>query len=864
MEDLERTIRDIERQLNAPRSRRYRPPPRDAFLETLATTHFELYRLGKIQSLDDAINCAREAVNASKVDWLRERRQSFLVHYLLTRGQRYDIENVIDISRSEMIGEKENSDNRHWLSMLANGLILQYGWTGNMSQLNEGIQSARRSLEGAYIDAGHLNERSMILAQGLSELHSRTKKEDNINEALKLVRRAIENAQTDEDKRDYMHKLAIILADRYENTGAAEQLEEAIEAAQKLVDITPAEDPLELAPHLNTLAIALAYRYKVTADITDLDNVVKHAKRAVDITPKDYPPRDYYLNTLATSLSDRYEQTKDDCDRDGPIESSLILFQSENVMPVRRVQAARQAIKLLLSAGQFQRANELTGKALEFLPVVCSRYLSLTDQQYAVTQTSGLAADACSLLLKHEKDPKQALETLEHGRGLIIGYLIDGRGDISELRKVDRELASEYGRLRSMAFAPIKDGDSTIQLQKLQEQEEIAADLEGCLRDIREKLPRFLLPPPADELSQYANEGPIVIVNVTSISSDALLVRTSGVESITLPEFKEKQVERYRGWGLIRGARDIEEEKGTQQDKRYRRFLSQLWTDCVRPVLDALGFLNTSSSSNTELPRVWWIGTGLASSLPFHAAGIHSARSEEYTSNYVISSYTPSIKALRYAREKIVKSTDPKVLLVTMQTTPGMEDLPGVGREEEKILAAINDPEKVRQMPQPPAAAVLDALRGHSIVHFACHGSSDLRDPSQSYLALQGASTSHPDRLTVKKISDSRLRRSWLAYLSACSTAQNKVPELADEALHLAAGFQVAGFQHTIASMWPSDDEICAQVAGIFYDELLVKKGMEKEGNRAVARALHTAVARVRSKHISKPSLWAQYIHLGA
>lgn len=113
-----------------------------------------------------------------------------------------------------------------------------------------------------------------------------------------------------------------------------------------------------------------------------------------------------------------------------------------------------------------------------------------------------------------------------------------------------------------------------------------------------------------------------------------------------------------------------------------------------------------------------------------------------------------------------------------------------------------------------------------------------------------------PDRLTVQNISESRLGQAWLAYLSACSTAENRVSELADEALHLASSFQVAGFAHTVASTWPSNDEICAQVASIFYRELIVKGGL-REGNRAVAAALHAAVKEVRTQqrndHTSGP-----------
>ncbi|KAL6229086.1 CHAT domain-containing protein [Aspergillus navahoensis] len=203
------------------------------------------------------------------------------------------------------------------------------------------------------------------------------------------------------------------------------------------------------------------------------------------------------------------------------------------------------------------------------------------------------------------------------------------------------------------------------------------------------------------------------------------------------------------------------------------------------------------------------------------------------------------------------------LLLVTMPETPGADPLPGVQAEAAAIQKSISDPHVVLPLPLPSVDSVLWELRNFSIAHFACHGSSNMTDPSSSYLALQGQSETVPGRLTVNMISRTSLNRVWLAYLSACSTAENQVPDLADEALHLASGFQVAGFGHTVASMWLSKDDICAQVAGTFYRELLAN-GRIQEGNRGVAAALHAAVAEIREQYPNQPYLWAQYIHLGA
>jgi hypothetical protein len=565
-------------------------------------------------------------------------------------------------------------------------------------------------------------------------------------------------------------------------------------------------------------------------------------------------------------LSSRYKRTCDSKDRDAALSCYLNACDSGSAIPLNRIQAARRAIRLLVEQDNLKKASSVAGKAAKLLPLVCSRYLSREDQQHAVSQTAGLAADACSLLLRAYNDPNQALEYFEYGRVLIIGYLIDGRGDVSDIKKVSPEKAEKFERLRYQASMPIRTNERPdIRRQLLREREAAATDLEKCLRDIH-KLPnqdRFLLPQSSDNLKACAIDGPIVIVNATDIGSDALIVSTSGIERVRLPELSRSEIDMYRPWSLTRCAtRDVKVVGKPTDNDQFRDFLNRLWSSCVRLVLGKLGFLKPSGS--LELPRIWWIGTGLASALPFHAAGDHSLGSVENTLSCAISSYAPTIKALRHAREKASADLDKhSILLVTMPKNPGLPDLPGVEAEEKDIRGVVKYPHFVQSLRHPNVDTILDRLKDFSIVHFACHGSSDLMDPSNSFLALQGNSDSVPDKLTVQMISDANLGQAWLAYLSACSTAENKVSKLADEALHLASSFHVAGFGHVVASMWPSNDTICAQVANFFYRDLL-KRGSIKKGNRAVAAALHAAVAEVRSQNRERLYLWAQYIHSGA
>ncbi|MCJ1345728.1 hypothetical protein MMC31_003937 [Peltigera leucophlebia] len=199
-----------------------------------------------------------------------------------------------------------------------------------------------------------------------------------------------------------------------------------------------------------------------------------------------------------------------------------------------------------------------------------------------------------------------------------------------------------------------------------------------------------------------------------------------------------------------------------------------------------------------------------------------------------------------------------------MSATPGHASLPGVDSEKLEIQRITKDFCTIKALESPTVEHVLENIAGFDITHFSCHGSVDPGDPSNSHLLLQKKGPSGPvvDELTVSQISKrNTLGQTWIAYLSACSTAGVETKLLADECLHLASGFQVAGFAHVIGSLWQANDDICVLLAASFYG-CLTKFGT-KRSNRAVAEALRTAVIEIRSESPDL-ELWAPFIHSGA
>ena len=159
----------------------------------------------------------------------------------------------------------------------------------------------------------------------------------------------------------------------------------------------------------------------------------------------------------------------------------------------------------------------------------------------------------------------------------------------------------------------------------------------------------------------------------------------------------------------------------------------------------------------------------------------------------------------------------------------------------------------------PTRAAVLKHLPRSAIAHFACHGHTDLADPSQSRLLLHDHLR---NPLTVAALASFSLDHARLAYLSACSTARIADARLLDEAIHLTSAFQLAGFPHVIGTLWEIDDEIAVEIADSFYAALTDADGALDPD--LAARALHHAARAQRNQHPAAPYLWASHIHAGA
>ncbi|KAB5581191.1 CHAT domain-containing protein [Coniochaeta sp. 2T2.1] len=764
-----------------------------------------------------------------------------------------DLEEAITVARQAVASTPDDHPDRAGrLNNLGNKLESRYERTGAMADVEEAITVARQAVSSTPDDhpgrAGRLNN----LGNKLQSRYERTGEMADLEEAITVARQAVSSTPDDHPGRaGRLNNLGNQLQSRYKRTGEMADLEEAMTVARQAVASTPDDHP-DRAGWLNNLGNQLQSRYERTGAMADLEEAITVARQAVASTPDDHPNRATCLNNLGNKLGSRYERTGEMADLEDASSCLLNAWHCRSASPFYRVTAAARCLKLLARQHQIDAAIQLGKDVIDLLPIVNTRQLDRGDQQFVVSIFAGIAADVCAFLLESNQ-PADALYYLERGRAVIIGQLVDARSD----------------DLRDEVNAPLRPEQDAAAAQVPHRRREAVRELDVCIEEIRgiAGFERFLLGQTAAEMQECASGGTIVVVNVARLRSDAILVSPAGIKMLNLPRLTASHAEVWLGkeWTGRRSER-------AQKNKEYLGYLSWLWKVCVRQVLDEVC---GGGGLADGLPRIWWLGTGLAGSMPFHAAGTHAAGSTENAFDKVVSSYTPSIKALGYARQRAraTENAHGSLLIATMPTTPGNgdpqnpqkpSDLPGA-MEETNLMADAARHLPIQHLDSPSVEQAVGSLRSCCIAHFACHGYTDHRGPSTSGLILQSyeARVAVQDRLTVRRVSELSLAGARLAYLSACSTAETKAEQLADEVIHVVSGFQVAGFPHVVGCLWPSIDRVCVEVASRFYSSLL-RPGNSGWDDRAVASSLREAVMAARATEMGMPLAWAQFVHYGA
>jgi CHAT domain-containing protein len=217
------------------------------------------------------------------------------------------------------------------------------------------------------------------------------------------------------------------------------------------------------------------------------------------------------------------------------------------------------------------------------------------------------------------------------------------------------------------------------------------------------------------------------------------------------------------------------------------------------PVIDSDTGLQKAAGS--DRPRLWWCVTGELTFLSIHAAGIAEHGPVESISDYCVSSYIPTLSALKKSRAgwNLVSCNVLAGVLAACRNSPDWPPLASVELEiaiTKTCFESASAQVSHISSPNTTVQVLRGALEGPSahILHLACHGVQEKNPLDSAFLLSDG-------RLTIQDLMTLRLTSAIFAFLSACQTARGS-EDLPDQAVHLAASMLFCGFRSIIGTMW--------------------------------------------------------------
>ncbi|KAH9025952.1 CHAT domain-containing protein [Lactarius pseudohatsudake] len=466
-----------------------------------------------------------------------------------------------------------------------------------------------------------------------------------------------------------------------------------------------------------------------------------------------------------------------------------------------------------------------------------------------------------------------AVETLEQGRALLWSEMRGLRTPTTEPNEEDLPLARRLAEINqeletvATSIAPSRSletensvtqgsdgidafGRLFLRQRKLQEErDELISQLQG-----RPGFEGFWKTPSFATLRLAASHGPVIIINHCEWRCDILILLSNASPSlISTPEDFFDRANKLNDRLL-----DVRSNCGLDSPEYELTLcfvLSELYQLVGKPVIQRLRELGIPEQS-----RIWWCPTSVFCSLPLHAMGPIPPTNEvkakpQYISDLYICSYTPTLSALIESCDRDSHSSGNPSLLLVAQPDVSLPD----AQAEIKIIQALSVPVTSLVSEDATTPAVVDGLRDHTLVHFACHGTLERAKPFDASFKLHGG-----NRLTLLEIVRSRLPSAEFAFLAACHTAELTEASVPDEGLHLVAAMQYCGFRSAVGTMWAMADIDGPDLTRHFYKSMLSKK---KEGipyYERAAEALRDAVQKLRRKKRISLERWVNFVHYGA
>ncbi|CAA7267076.1 unnamed protein product [Cyclocybe aegerita] len=747
-------------------------------------------------------------------------------------------------------------------------LLLRYRRHRNRADLELSIRQCKSSVELTRPDDPELLERQQQLSILYQDLFSQSRDLQHVMLALEVQQTVVDLTLRDHRyAADHFSTLAAIHSQIYEHKGGVEHREASMKWNHTALDSAKPDDPERHCYYFN-LALQYYNRYTRLKDPDDLEVSLKLGNEALRLIPQDHPRTVRYHDVVAEASADRYNLLHDLPDRDKALESFKRSVQASNGDPklvwrvIRKWAEFAQLHKLPECIDAYGTGYRMLPELFWLGSDITSRHETLVKFEVATVTTKAIAA-----CIEYEQ-LERAVEFVEQSLALTFQQLLDLQTDLSALKEkfpgyasMLETISADLQKIAITTRSQSPYGSSASRSSQWDLQRKLAMKRDALLKTVRElpEFENFLLPVPFRSLRRAADKGPLVVINCSSKTCDAVIMsqggkllhtRLRGVSVDNVAKQYERLRMALRQYGIH--SRDVNSHdragqrvvsKQVNGETIIQDILAWIWSLIVFPVFTVL------KENGIVGGRLWWCLTGPLTYLPLHAAG---------PPNDFIQSYTSTLGALLRARSSPPRSKEIKVTTVGLSefNKGGISHLPKVSEEIDALRDVAGESRtSVFMNSDATLEKITDLLPQSTWLHLACHGQQgNAQDPLKSGLLLYEG-----QRLELETIVNTAIPNAEFVFLSACETAMGDV-DLTSESLHLAGGMIFAGFKAVIGTLWSINDADGPVVTRIVYSHLF-QDGKEPDVNNA-AEALHLAVKHLRERGVP-PHRWVPFIHIG-
>lgn len=703
---------------------------------------------------------------------------------------------------------------------LAIALSYRYRRSGDLSDLNEAIQLTRQGLNHA--GSGSTTEALVCNTLGnlLVLFHFQTNAPDLLDEAVTLLRRAV-SASTGNVRSAplYLHSLGVALAHRLRERRDAGDFKESKDCIMRAEQLLPASSP-ERVNVANSLAAVLVDSSLLgeRAKLEDVDAALEMLRRSLARTPDDSPVRFQVETSLAVILSIRYGLTHNQADLDNAMHAYRAASWNSSTSTVISLQMAKSWGKLASDSKSWADAANAYQIALVAADELVSVQRTQSGKESWLADIQGLGIGA-AVALVHLGKPHEAVVALEQSSSILLSQSLR-LTDVDLTRLSDEGQSPLANRFRAaadtLARLAHEENSPTItsRERKFPSRSPFEArnEYDRAIEAIRQVVgyESFLRAMQFSEIAAVAAERPLVYLCADKTTGLALIVNARSsrtANAMWLPGLTSEKIIEQVSLLLAFHLLDQSSEPDPSAQALWRRSLSAatrwLWDAAIAPTIEGLG----------EEPSAILISHGLLGLLPLHAAWKDDEKAvtlRTYALDAKALSYAPNARSLIKKRMLLDANNEDRILLVADPSPIEGNPLP-FARVEATAAEDFFGSSSILQGEDATRSSVIAAVRGPSVVHFACHGFSNPQNP-----LLSGLLMAHDQVITAGEFLQLRLDTARLVVLSACQTAVTGI-SLPEEAIGLPSALLQSGVTAVVSTLWSVGDPETMLLVDRFY-----------------------------------------------